>query len=446
MKRRDFLKTSAALAATAALGSKPLRATNRVVPAGDKVRLGFIGTGRQGRGLLLSFLKQPESDIAVLCDVYRTNLDEGAATFKKRSPEGKAPELISDFRHILDRKDIDAVVVATPDHWHALQTVMACQAGKDVYVEKPTSVTVDEGKKMIAAARKYKRIVQVGTQQRSGIHFQKAVEIVQSGRLGKITFVRTWNYGNSAPEGFGNLPDSDPPADLDWDFWLGPAPKRPYNKNRFGAFPDRWASFRYFWDYAGGMVTDWGVHLIDIVLWAMKVNGPQKVSASGGKLCITDNTETPDTILVTFEFPGWICTYEHRNGNGRPIEARGYGIQFHGTDATLFVDREGYELVPETRRVGDKQVPRGEGEKGKNSNNHNDDHARNFLDCLKSRQSPICDIEIGHRSSATCILGNIAFRTGEKVGWDAEKLSVVGSRAASRMLVRPYRAPWKLKV
>src|SRR3989442_10973184 len=191
MKRRDLLVTSAAAVAAA----------RRVVAASDRVRLGFIGPGRQGRGLLGSFLRQPECDVVALCDVYKPSLDEALATIAKRDPERRAPQLEADLRRVLDRKDIDAVVIASPDHWHALQTVMACQAGKDVYVEKPISVAIDEGRKMVEAARKYKRIVQVGTQQRSGVHFQKAVEVVQSGRLGKITFVRTWNYGNATPGG-----------------------------------------------------------------------------------------------------------------------------------------------------------------------------------------------------------------------------------------------------
>ena len=229
-------------------------------------------------------------------------------------------------------------------------TVMACQAGKDVYVEKPTSVAIGEGRRMVEAARKYSRIVQVGTQQRSATHFQKAVELVRSGRLGQISMVRCWNVGNTAPEGIGNPPDSDPPADLDWDFWLGPAPKVPFNPNRFGVFPDVWSYFRYFWDYAGGMMTDWGVHLIDIVQWAMNVDAPQSVSTAGGKFALTDNRDTPDTILATYRYPGFIMTYENRSANGRQINAHGYGIEFYGTNGTLFVDRSGYDLAPEQQR------------------------------------------------------------------------------------------------
>jgi predicted dehydrogenase len=440
MDRREFLKSSAAVVAVSRVaGASP------VAPS-DRVRVGFIGVGRQGRGLLGGFLKQPEVDIPVLCDVYKPSLDEALGVIAKRDPERRLPETAGDFRRVLDRSDIDAVVIASPDHWHALMSVMACQTGKDVYVEKPISVTIDEGRKMVEAARKHKRIVQVGTQQRSGVHFQKAVEVVQSGRLGKITFVRTWNYGNSTPAGIGNPPDSEPPAGLDWDLWLGPAAKRPFNANRFGIAPDRWSSFRWFWDYAGGMMTDWGVHLLDIVLWAMKSSGPESVSATGGKLALDDNRETPDTLFVTYQFPGWVCTYEHREGNARQVEAHGYGIAFHGTNATLFVDRQGYEIFPETRRVDNRPEMRAEPDAVKTSNSHGEDHARNFLACMKSRQFPICDIEIGHRSTATCHLGNIAVRTGERFRWDSAREAILDSKAAARLLAREYRSPWKLRV
>src|SRR5262249_40591019 len=214
-----------------------------ILGANDRIRIGVIGPGRQGRGLMKTFMKNQDAQIVALCDVFQPNLNLAISDAK---PEGI--DTYKDFPKILHRKDIDAVIVAAPDHWHTLMTVMACQAGKDVYVEKPISVTVDEGRKMVQAARKYDRVVQVGTQQRSGDHYQKAAEIVRAGRLGKITFVRTWNFGNQWPEGIGNPPDTNPPDGLDWDLWLGPSPMRPFNQNRFGVHPDRWSSFRWFWD------------------------------------------------------------------------------------------------------------------------------------------------------------------------------------------------------
>jgi predicted dehydrogenase len=347
---------------------------------------------------------------------------------------------------MLDRKDIDVVFVSTPDHWHALNAVMACQAGKDVYVEKPISITIDEGRKMVEAARRHNRVVQVGTQQRSGKHFQKAVEIVRSGKLGKISFVRTWNFGNQHPNGIGNPADSEPPKNLDWDMWLGPAPKVPFNANRFGVSPDRFSSFRWFWDYAGGMVTDWSVHLLDIVQWAMNVDYPSDVSATGGKFYLQDNRETPDTIVVTWNYPGFVCTYENRECNGNALNGKGYGITFHGTEGTLFVDRSGFELFPETRRESrDKVVNRTEPMKGENSNSQHEDHVRNFLECVKSRNKPICDIEIGHRTTSTALLANIAYRTGRRIVWDGTNERIVGDREASRFLSKAYRKPWSLK-
>jgi predicted dehydrogenase len=259
--------------------------------------------------------------------------------------------------------------------------------------------------------------------------------------------VRTWNFGNQHPNGIGNPPDSDPPKDLDWDMWLGPAPKVPFNANRFGVFPDRWSSFRWFWDYAGGMVTDWSVHLIDIVQWAMGVDYPQTISATGGKFYLQDNRETPDTIVVTYEYPGFVCTYESRECNGNSINGKGYGIMFHGTDGTLFVDRDGLELIPEKRRESqNKMVDRAEAIKVESSNAQHETHVRNFLDSVKSRQKPICDIEIGHRTTSAALLANIAYRSRRRIVWDGKGEEIVGDREAGKLLSRPYRKPWSLKV
>ena len=326
---------------------------------------------------------------------------------------------------MLEMKEIQAVVVSSPDHWHPLHTILACQAGKDVYVEKPVSVCLEEGRLMVEAARRYKRIVQVGTQQRSGLHFQKAVELVRNGAIGKVSFIRTWNYGNSFPEGIGNPPDGDPPPDLDWDLWLGPAPKVPFNANRFGVHPERFSSFRWFWHYAGGMMTDWGVHLLDIVQWAMNVEGPSEISAQGGKLYLQDNRETPDTLQVTYQYPGFVCVYENRECNGARLDGHGYGICFHGSLGTMFLDRAGFEIIPEKTSKGvNKCEPVAE----KSSNNHNLAHSRNFLDCIKSRQLPICDIEIGHRSTSVAQLGNIAYRTKSHLIWDTKNEEFKGNK------------------
>jgi len=438
--RREFVRWSAAgvIAGRVALPSVGIRRDERIRGANERVRVALIGAGRQGVSNLENAIKQPDTEVVAVCDVFEPNLAKGLAAAPGAKP-------VADFRRVLDTRDIDAVIIATPDHWHPIQTILACQAGKDVYVEKPIGVAVAEGRAMVDAARRHKRVVQTGTQQRSGLHFQQAAELVKAGRIGKVTQVRTWNFGNESPTGIGNPPDSAPPKELDWDMWLGPAPMRPFNPNRFGVFPDRWSSFRWFWDYAGGMMTDWGVHWLDIVQLVMGVEAPRFVSASGGKFVLDDNRETPDTILATFQYPGFICTYENRVANGAPLlNGKTNGVTFHGTDGTLFVDRQGLEIFPETRKSGETTVDRTQALKVENSNQHHLDHMKNFIDCVRSRATPVADIEIGHRSTTTALLGNIAYRTGRRIEWDGARERIVGDPKAAAQLARAYRRPWKL--
>jgi predicted dehydrogenase len=403
-----------------------------VLGANERVIVGVIGCGGQGRSNMRDFLRQPEVEIAAVCDVYDTNLNEA-----REMTDGKAT-IYKDFRKLLEHKDLDAVIIATPDHWHALPMIYACDAGKDVYIEKPVSHTIVEGRKMVEAARRGKRVVQVGTQQRSGPHFQQAVELVRSGKLGKVSFARTWNSSNQFPQGIGDPPDTDPLPGLDWDMWLGPAPYVKYNRNRC------LSNFRWFWDYAGGMLTDWGTHLIDIVHWAMGVDAPTSVYAAGGKHYIQDNRETPDSLEVTYEYPGFLLNYSNRILNNHGIDGRSYGIEFQGTAGTLFVDRGGFEFTPEARRVGDEMAPPGEKAfRGEGSPQHFP-HVRNFIDCVKSRQTPVSDIEIGHRSTSASLLGNIALKVKQKIEWDGKKEQIVGNAEASKLLSRDYRKPWKL--
>jgi predicted dehydrogenase len=385
--------------------------------------VGVIGVGGMARTHLRNLVKEPDVNVAALCDVFGPNLDQASAI---------APDAGTyvDLRAVLDRSDIDAVVLGTPDHWHAWPTVTACQSGKDVYVEKPTSVTVREGRKMVEAARTHNRIVQVGTQQRAADLYRRVVEIVQSGQLGRITWVQTWNASNSDPAGNGHPPDENPPSELNWDLWLGPAPSRPYNVNRF-------RHFRRFWDYAGGMMTDWGVHHLDIVFWAMGQVHPISVSSSGGIFHFDDNRETPDTQLTTYEYPDYLVTYECRYNSLQAPLGKSYGILFYGTAASLFVDRDELRVLPE-KDSGIEPFS----EKG-NGNAHRE-HMRNFLDCVKSRQTPICDIETGHDSSAIAMLGNIAYRTGRRILWDGPSERIPNDSEADALLDFTYRAPWEI--
>ena len=433
MERRTFVAASAALAAA---GSA--RGDNH----GAKIRLGVIGCGRRGRNNLRSVLRLTDDiQVVALSEVFKPNLEETL----KMVPDAK---IYPDFRDLIADKDIDAVLIATPDHWHAYMSVEACKAGKDVYVEKPISVTVHEGQMMVKAARKYDRVVQVGTQQRSGKHFAEAKDIVQSGRLGTISFARTWNYANLFPEGIGVPPDTDPPADLDWDMWLGPAPERPFNKNRFGVNPYQYAHFRWFWDYAGGMMTDWGIHLLDIVLWAMAEPGPRSICTYGGKYALTDNRETPDTIQATYEFPTFVCTYENRVANAFSGGQPGYGIQFHGTEGTLYVNRSFWEITPEVRRYREPEPRverRMEAARGESANHSTDDHWRDFIAAVRNRDRPVCDIEIGHKSTSMALLGNVSLRSRQRVDWDPVN-ETTENKEAQTYLRTDYREPWKLEL
>ncbi len=429
--RRQFLKTAGVAAAVSAF------APGKVLGANDRVNVAYVGMGRMGTGNLEISMRHKQVHVAAVCDVYQPHLEKAAAVARKAGQQDVKE--IADYREILADKSIDAVCISTPDHWHAWQTVEACKAGKDVYVEKPISVTIDEGAKMVQAARKYNRVVQAGTMQRSGIHFQKATEIVRSGKLGKVATVKTWNVGVAKREGIGNPPDGAPPAGLDWDMWLGPAPKRPFNANRFGVDPNAFSHFRWFWDYAGGMMTDWGVHLLDIALMAFDNPMPEYVNAAGGNFYLTDNRETPDTLLVTYKFPqGFVAEYENRHTSSIAEFNRGSGTVFYGTEGTLHVDRRGYTIYPEK---GSDLLEA----KVNSSNNMNYDHWGNFLECIRTRQRPISDIEICHKSTATCLLANVAYRAGMRVDWDSANATVVQAEAR-KFLSREERDPWKIVV
>jgi predicted dehydrogenase len=451
INRRDFLKRAALTSAGVSLSMYGF-STGNVLGANERIRLGVIGMGRQGTDDMQNFMKHGV-EVAAVCDVFQPQLDKGLA-----AAGGKA-KAFKDFRQVLDDKDIDVILVATPDHWHPLPMVMACQAGKDVYVEKPICVAVEEGMKMVEAAHKYKRVVQVGLWQRSNLHFQKAAELVQNGLLGKVSFVRTWNYSNIYPEGIGNPPDADPPAGLDWDMWLGPAPKVPYNWNRFGV-GDRWSTFRYFYDYANGWPGDWAIHLMDIVQWAMKVEGPSTITALGSKFLIKDNADIPDTLQITWEYPTFVATYENRLCNSNSMYKHEYGIEFHGTDGTMFLDREGFQVFPELTTQRDYREVHGNNEKGEAAElgktpsmkmERVDDgllvHVGNMLDCMRTRKMPQTNIEYGHRSSSACLLANVALRSKERLEWDvANQKLLKGGPVAQKLLGREYRAPWKLTV
>jgi predicted dehydrogenase len=323
-------------------------------------------------------------------------------------------------------------------------TVEACKAGKDVYVEKPACVYIDEGPKMVQAARKYQRIVQAGTMQRSGGYFKKASELVHSGILGEVTFCHAFQSGMTKKTGYGNPPDGEPvPAGLNWDMWLGPAPAVPFNANRWGVKSATFPTFRYFWDYAGGAMTDWGVHLIDPLHQCFDEVMPTAIAALGDKYYVTDNVQTPDTMLATYHYPKFLTSYESRTANPLPLFGldESNGSMIGGSEASVLVNRNGCWLIP---NKGSKLEPQTY-TKDAAMRDMNVPHWKNWLECIKSREKPISEIETCVRSSAVCLLGNVALRSGQTLDWD-EKNWTVKQDAAKKYLQSHYRAPWKLEV
>ena len=453
MNRRNFLK-SAAVGGAAPLAAPA--AGQKAAPS-DRIRVGIIGCGAMGRMDMADFQKQPEVEIAACCDVDRNTLERALS-----EAGGKAAGY-GDYRKLLERKDIDAVVIATPDNWHPLITVDACNSGKDVYVEKPVGVVVREGRLMVEAARRNRRVVQVGLQQRSGSHFQRARKLIQDGTIGKVLYAQCWYHQHGKQSGLGRPEESEPPAGLDWDMWLGPAARVPF-KSAYA--PGSW---RAFFSYGGGLMTDWGVHLVDIVQWSLGADAPRSVTALGGKTWFDDIRDTPDMLNVLYEYPAFqlhvsILPHNSHGQDGNPGNKpfNSYGIQFHGSQGTLFVDRAGYLLSPQAQEMYEaggisfraafddltgtsmyytNAVP---GERGTTSVQHLP-HVKNFVACVKSRQKPMADIEDGHRATTTCHLANIAYKTGgQKLLWDGEKEKFINSPEANALLTRAYRAPWRL--
>lgn len=433
--RREFIRN--ATFATAGITAFPTILNAGQVAASDKITVGLIGCKGQGWANLRAFLGQPEVVCAGLCDVDRNVLEQRAADVEKLA--GYRPKLYGDFRKMLEQKDIDAIIVATPDHWHCLPMVYACEAGKDVFVEKPLGNTIQECNIMVKASQRYNRVVQVAQWQRSDPHWKSAVEFVHSGKLGRVRSVRSWSYvgwkGSIPVE-----PDTNAPDGVDYDMWLGPAPKKPFNINRFHF------TFRWFWDYAGGLMTDWGVHLLDYALYGMNQYVPKSVMATGGKYAYpNDAMETPDTLMAMYDFGDFGLLWDHTIGIYGANFGRGHGVAFVGEYGTLVVDRSGWEVLPETNSVSAKKdfepVP-----KQKSTGKGLQLHVQNFLECMKTREKPVCDIEIGAHIARIAHLGNISYRLGRKVFWDHDKQEFINDAEANYLVNAHYRKPWTLPV
>ena len=443
--RRTFLKQSAtsiagatladSLSATQALAEPSPR---RVAPS-DQLNIAVIGANGMGWGNVRSHLKVAGVNCLAIADVDANVLTRRSADLVALG--GKPPRTYGDYRKLLESKDIDAVVIGTPDHWHCLGMVDALSAGKHVYVEKPIARTIQECQVMQAAAKRYGKLVQVGQWQRSGPHYEQAIAYVRSGKLGAIRLVKVWAYqGWMKPVAV--RPDGPAPAGVDYDMWLGPAAKRAFNPNRFHF------NFRWFWDYAGGLMTDWGVHEIDIALYAMNVTAPKSVIASGGKFAYPDDaSETPDTLQAVFEYEGFNMLWEHATGiDGGPY-AKPEGIAFIGNNGTLVVNRDGWEVIPETytdgglRRYKLDAIP---------YQGHDGDildlHTRNFVDAIRKGDASMlkCGIDTGSVAAINASMGNIALKTGRKLFWNAAANQFSNDPRANELMRATYRPGYEL--
>ncbi|GAB6164006.1 Gfo/Idh/MocA family oxidoreductase [Thermostilla marina] len=442
--RREFLGTTVAGATAAWAGASLYSAGASASPGpNDTINMALIGCGaRGGNQVMPHFMELPGVRMVAVCDVNSTRL-----AHVREKAGGDKVAAYHDFRKLLDDKDIDAVIVATQAHWHVPIAVAACQAGKDVYCEKPVGNSIGEGQYLIKAAKKYNRIVQIGTQQHSMEHYRKAVDIIQSGRLGDISMVEVWDHTYWAP-GRGFPDNCDPPAELDWDFYVGPAPMQPYNPNIYYNYGYDWFKLS-----GGGHQVAWGVHHFDIVLWAMGVQYPTTVSAMGGQFAYQDNFEWPNTFSGIIEFGpgpvakhGFVLQYSMRLGSRRV--RRSHAKCFYGTEATMLVDRSRISIAPEAKgKATQTQAGYLLGEEEEILSADDEfRHLEVFLENIRDRKNPETDAQTGQYASNLGHLMNISWQVGRSIQWDGENEQVVGDEEANGLVTKPYRAPWKLEV
>jgi predicted dehydrogenase len=449
--RRAFLGRSSKAAAAVTVG---LSATTRTAwGANSRIRLGFIGVGNRGTQLLHSFMKNDDVQVVALCDVYQPYLDRDRSQVDARLLQelgsrvptmgedfGDTVARYTDFRRLLDRKDIDAVVIATPDHWHAIQAIAAMEAGKDIYVEKPLSITIREGRKMVEAAHRTGRVAQVGLHRRSAKLYRNVHQLIQVGKIGKVSVARAYRISNMYPRGIGHASPTAPVAGLDWDMWLGPRSSRPFQRNIM-PYKFRW------WKAYSSQMGNWGVHYCDAIRWMLSDRAPLSVSAHGGRFAVDDDRTVPDTMEAVFELPSKaLLIFGQYEGCGGTALEQGE-IEFRGTLANLYTEPEGNGFTILPSRPGQFQS-RHASVKGEQvagiDGNLTDQHTRNFLDCVKSRATCHCDLETGHRSTTFAHLANIALWTKSRLEWDAQHERVVNNDEANQYLHYEYRPPWKL--
>ena len=442
ISRRDFVKTAAVAATTAAAVTSTAQASvlknifpATVLGANERILTGHIGLGGMGKRDLQFAVHNRNIQPIAMCDLLEKHREQGADIASNRYDR---PTTHEHFEEIIDNKDVDAVVIVTPDHWHAIPTIMAAQAGKDIWCEKPLTTTIGEGRPMVNAVLENKVVLQCGNFQRSGQHFQDVVQIIQEGYIGKVARVETWIHDSTKAQGMGKFLGEPTPEGLDWNRYLGWTTRMPYDKNRF------LYNFRWFLNYSGGKMTDWGAHLIDIVLWAMgEDNPPLEVTSVGGNYVLEDNRTTPDTLEVLYRFDDYILSFSNRVYNGT-VEPNRYGIRFYGSKGTLYCDRMGYEITPINGGCEPRKI------EGIKEGTMNVAHWKNWVDCIKSRELPISHVESAFNTAKVCHMGTSAYVSGGRLDWDDKKEKFTGAdkkaaKKANKWAYRPYQNGYSLK-
>jgi len=459
--RRNFITKTSIIAGGITLGPELVSATPLKYPLGsqnDKIRMGFIGLGNRGSQLLHRFMANDDVEIAAFCDIYEPYMNRDYSQVDERwKAIGMIPKMgedfpnvkkYADFRNLLEDKEVDAVCISTPDHWHALQTIAALEAGKDVYVEKPLTINISEGRAMVEAQKKTDRVVAVGLNRRGSSIYQHLSKEIQGGKLGKVTVARALRVSNMAPEGIGKFKADTPPPGFNWDMWLGPRANRPY---QFNIAPYK---FRWWSDFSSQM-GNWGVHYMDVIRWMMGERAPSAVSAVGGKYVLEHDGDIPDTMEVLFEFAsGAIVKFSIHEACGEGNIPNGE-LELKGTLGNLVVDQNDYLVIPSRPgqfQTWDRHIDPEEyhikSDKQYGDLNISEDSTanliRNFLDCVKSREEPWCPLEEGHRSTSFAHLANMALKTKSRLEWDADKEKVTNLDKANDLMTYTYRDPWKL--
>jgi len=460
--RRAFITKTSIIASGITLSPKIFGATPLKHSLGnknDKIKVGFIGLGNRGTQLLHRFMDNTDVEVTALCDAYEPYLNRDYSQVDKRwKAIGKSPKMgeefsntvkkYTDFRKLLEDKNVDAVCISTPDHWHAVQAIAAIEAGKDVYVEKPLTINISEGRAMVNAQKKSDRVVAVGLNRRGSSIFQKLSKEIQGGKIGKITVARAMRVSNMAPNGIGNLKAEDPPAGFDWDMWLGPRAKRPYQYN-IAPYMFRW------WDDYSSQMGNWGVHYMDVIRWMIGEKAPSAISAVGGKYVLTHDGTIPDTMEVLFEFSSGVIVkfsiHEACGGGNIPIGE----IELKGTSGNIGINQNQYQVIPSGpgqfqiwNQLVEPEEYNLKSDKQYGDLNISEDSTanliRNFLDCIKTREEPWCPLEEGHRSTSFAHLANMSLKMKSRLEWDAENERVMNLEKANELMSYTYRDPWKL--